>query len=261
VVVAGALLGLYGCGASVIPDIHSEPERYAVAQRLARQGELSSAIELLKTYIDRNAGAADVDGAIYLLGECYLRQKEWPSAQLEFERLLRDYPESDSSGSASFEMGVALFGQSRGPDFDQEFTEKALAQWREYLANFPGHWRRAEAEQQVRVARERLARKYLDTADLYVKQKYATAARRYYQRVMDDYSDLPLVGSAEIGMARCDVLEGKKELALQRLARIEAEHPGQPAAEVARRERARVLKMKVKAPARPSAHPIPDANP
>ena len=63
-----------------------------------------------------------MDEAIYLLGHCYLRSKDYPNAQVEFERLLRDYPESDSSGSAAYRLGEALRGQSRPADFDQDFT-------------------------------------------------------------------------------------------------------------------------------------------
>ncbi len=253
------MLALAGCGASVVPEVHSEAERLAVARRLSTQGDLAASIEMLKTYIDRNAGSADVDGAIYLLGECYLRQKEWASAEVEFERLLRDYPESDSAGSASYRLGEALYGQSRDPDFDQEFTEKALAQWRDYRTNFPGHWRNAQADRMIAQARTKLARKLLDNGDLYVKLRLVTPARAYYMKVIDQYSDLPLVGEAEIGMARCDVLEGQKDLALQRLRKIEADHPGQPAAEAARRERQRVERMKVRAPRPPVTPPIPDS--
>jgi outer membrane assembly lipoprotein YfiO len=257
---AGAMLliGVAGCGASVIPEVHSEQERLSVAKRKAAAGEIVASIEMLKAYIDRNAGAGDIDGAIFLLGECYLKQKEWTSAQLEFERLLRDYPESDSSGSASFKLGEAMFGQSRGVDFDQEYTEKALTQWQEYRTAYPGHWRNAEADKRILEARTKLAHKQLDNALLYVKLRMPVPARRYYQKVMDEYGDLAMAGEAEFGMARCDLLEGKKELAIQRLAKIEADHPGQPAAEVARRERLRVQKMKSVRPVHTPAHPIPD---
>ena len=124
--VAGVFLGLWlaGCGASVLPAVHSEAERLTLARRLMQQHHYANAIDLLKGYIDTNAGSADIDAAIYLLGECYLRTKDWALASTEFERLLRDYPESDSGGAASFGLGDALFGQARGPDFDQEETTK-----------------------------------------------------------------------------------------------------------------------------------------
>ncbi|MEK7330195.1 MAG: hypothetical protein AAB113_05270, partial [Candidatus Eisenbacteria bacterium] len=80
---------LAGCGAGLLPAIHSEAERMAVARRLHDRGEFAAAAELLKVYVSNNTGAADVDQAIFLLGHCYLKTKEWTAASGEFERLLR----------------------------------------------------------------------------------------------------------------------------------------------------------------------------
>lgn len=250
---------LAGCGASVVPSVHSEAERMSVGRRLLAQGELNGAIGLFKSYIERNGGATDVDQAVYLLGECYLRQKEWNSAQLEFERLLRDYPESDSSGAAAFRLGDALFGQARGPDFDTEFVQKALTQWLEFRANYPGHWRQKEADERIRSARDILARKLLTSARLYEKLRMVTPARVYYDRILTEYGDLGIAGEADIGLAVCDRLEGKKEEAIARLERIERDHANTPAGAIARKELERTKKMKGHAPAKPEPHPIPDS--
>src|SRR5262245_42950617 len=97
-------LGLAGCGASVMSQVHSEEERLALARRYASDRRYFDSIELLKSYIQNNAGSAEVDEAIYLLGECYLKTKDWATAAVEFERLLTDYPESDSAASGSFRL-------------------------------------------------------------------------------------------------------------------------------------------------------------
>jgi len=257
-VVAGAVL-LAGCGGSVVPSVHSDAERMTVGRRLLQQGEMNGAIALFKSYIERNGGASDVDQAVYLLGECYLRQKEWNSAQLEFERLLRDYPESDSSGAAAFRLGDALYGQARGPDFDAEFVQKALTQWLEYRSSYPGHWRQKEADERIRHARDVLARKLLTSARLYAKLRMVTPARVYFDRILAEYGDLGIAGEADIGLAVCDRLEGKKEDAIARLERIEREHPNMPVAAIAHRELERTRKMKSRTPAKPEPHPIPDS--
>jgi len=230
-----------------------------VGRRLFAQGEMNGAIELFKSYIDRNAGASDVDQAVYLLGECYLRQHEWNSAQVEFERLLRDYPESDSSGAAAFRLGDALYGQARGPDFDTEYIQKALTQWIEFRTGYPGHWRQKDADQRIRNARYQLAGKLMTSARLYTRLRMTEPARIYYQRVATEYSDLAIAGEAEIGLAICDRLDGKKDEAIARLEKILKEHADQPAAAVARKELERTRKMKVRGPARPARHLIPDA--
>ena len=239
---AGLALGaaVWGCAAGSLPTVASEGERLEQARRAMSKREYSVAIELLKSYIDHNAGSRDVDEAIYRLGMCYLGTREWPSAQVEFERLLRDYPESDSSGSAAFRLGVALFGQSRPRDFDQEFTTKALEQWRNYLASYPGHWLNPEALRRIGESRARLAGKLADTGRLYLKLKLTRPARVYFQRVLDEYADTPSVGEARLGLALCDALEGRRREAIEQLRRVEADHAGDPVARRAAWERARL---------------------
>lgn len=227
-----------GCAASVLPAIHSEPERLNVARRMLEQRKYVAAIELLKVYVQNNAGSAEVDEAVYLLGEAYLRTKEWPSAAVEFERLIRDYPESDSTPSASFRLGEALFGQARPPDFDQEYTVKAIDQWRRYRSDHPGHWLNDEADRRIDFARNRLGNKLLSTGRLYLKLKLPGPARAYFERIELEFAPSLLRGEAELGLATCDAMEGHRDAALERLAAVERDYAGQPLASRAAHERA-----------------------
>ena len=227
---------LAGCGAGLLPAVHSEAERLSVARTLAAKGQVRVAIDLLKLYIGENGGSAEVDEAIYLLGECYLRTKEWSSADAEFERLLRDYPESDSSGSAAFRRGEALFGQARPQDFDQDNAVKALDQWRSYVQGYPGHWLNAEAGRRIEMVRRRLGGKLLDTGRLYLKLKLPQPARVYFERVEREYGDTDLFPEARLGEALSDALAGRRPEAIATLKEIEERYPGQPIARRAARE-------------------------
>src|SRR5262249_46313793 len=130
---AMCLLAAVACGcASTLPAVHSEAERFATARRMMERKNWISAQELLKGYIKNNPGSADVGQAVSLLGQAYLNNHDYALAATEFERMSRDYPESDSTPSASFRLGEAYYAQARPPDFDQEFTNKALDQWNAY---------------------------------------------------------------------------------------------------------------------------------
>ncbi len=231
---------LAGCGGHVLPEIHSEADRLATAQRLYDSRDYAEAIELLKAYTTSASGTADVDRAIHLLGQCYLGTKDWALAAGEFERLLRDYPESDSSGSAAFRLGEAYFGQSRKEDFDQEFTIKALDQWQSYLRGYPGHWLNAEAERRVLAARTRLARKWLATGTLYLKVRLLEPARLYFHRVIEEYADTSARPEAELGLALADARDRKRDEAMTKLREVEARYPGTEVAGRAARERKRL---------------------
>jgi outer membrane protein assembly factor BamD len=234
------VLVVVGCGAHVLPAMRSESERLATARRLREQGDCAEAIELLKTYVTNAAGAAQVDEAVYWLGDCYLRTKDWALAAGEFERLLRDYPESDSSAAASFALGEAYFGQAGREDFDQEFTIKALEQWQSYLREHPGHWRYAEGERRVATARTRLANKLARTGTLYLKLRLWEPARVYFLKVKEEYSDTPADSEARLGLALCDAGQGRRDDAIAELKQLEERHPGERVAERAARARKRL---------------------
>ncbi len=233
-------LVLAGCGAGLLPSIHSEAERLAVARRLHDKGDYTTSAELLKIYVSNNAGSTDVDQAIFLLGHCYLKTKDWVAASSEFDRLLRDYPESDSSAAARFAMAEAEFAQSRTADFDQEHTIKALDQWQQYLRDFPGHWQNVEAEQRILACRTRLADKLVRTGVLYLQLKLPDPARVYFKKVTLEYPDTIWVPEAEMGLAMCDVRQGKRAEAIAQFKGIEERYAGRPIAERAARERKRL---------------------
>jgi outer membrane protein assembly factor BamD len=231
---------LVGCGASTLPNVRSDTERIATAKKMIAQKRWVSAIDVLKDHVQRGAGSADIDVAIYLLGYSYLGNKDWALAANEFERLVRDYPESDSTPSAAFRLGEAWYGQARPPDFDQEFTAKALAQWRNYRDTYPDHWLVPDADRKIAEARSRLATKIMNNAYLYMKLKLPGPARVYYDQVVNDYSDTPMVGYAMIGQAQADAMMLKRDEAIARLKQVEANYAGKPEAEHARRERLRL---------------------
>ena len=235
---------LVGCGGHVLPEIHSEADRLSTARRLYAEREYAGAIELLKTYTESAGDSADVDDAIYLLGACYLGTHDWALAAVEFERLLKDYPESDSSAAASFRLGQAYYGQSRRADFDQEYTLKAVEQWQSYLTSYPNHWLQGGARGKIHEARTRLARKLVATGNLYLKLKLPQPARVYFQRALDEYGDTELRPRVELGLALVDARQGKRDQAIAGLREIESRYPSLPVAKVAVRERRRLERHK-----------------
>jgi outer membrane protein assembly factor BamD len=237
---AAALAVVAGCGGAVLPQVHDEGSRLDLAQKLYDKGDYALAVEALAPFGTSSAGSTYVDEAVYLLGLCHLRLKDWSGAQSDFERLLRDYPESDSAASATFRIGEAFWGQSRGPDFDQDFTIKALDQWMTFRREHPEHWLGPTATRRIAEARARLATKLYRTGDLYVHLREYESARRYFRDVLTEYSESSVYADALIGWAIASARLGERDTAIAVLRDLEAEVPGTPAALRAARTRQQV---------------------
>ncbi len=225
---AGLVLAVLaaGCGASIVPQIRNDADRLTVARRLHDQGENAVVVEVLSAYTTTSGGSADIDQAVYLLGLAYLSQKDWVNAQTQFERVTRDYPESDSAVAAAYHLGEAMLGQSRGPDFDQEYTLKAMSQWQRIVADVPGTEWADRAQARVAECRAKLARKLWRNGDLYVKQNLYEPALIYFRSIITDYSDTPVLGDALIGLAVADARLGRKDTALVILGDLQKRFEG-----------------------------------
>ena len=92
---------LAGCGGAVLPQVHDQGGRLELARRLYAKGDAALAVEALAPFSTSGSGSANVDEAVYLLGLCHLKMKEFSAAQADFERMMRDYPESYSAPSAA----------------------------------------------------------------------------------------------------------------------------------------------------------------
>jgi len=217
-----------GCGGAVLPQIQNESDRLPIARNLYDQGEYGTAVELLSNYVSTGNGKADIDQAVYLLGIAYLGQKEWASAQSQFERISRDFPESDSANAAAYRLGYAMSRQTHGPDFDQENTLKAMAQFHTLVASQPDDPWAALARTRIAELRSALAHKLWRDGDVYLKLKLYEPAKVYYGSVLREYPDTPEYGDALIGNAMADARLGKRDSAIVVLEGLAKQFQGRP---------------------------------
>lgn len=244
VVFAACVLAIFtvGCGASVLQSVHSDTNRVAIARGLYERHQYALAVDVLSNYALTGTGSADIDQAVYLLGLSYMGQKEWASAQTQFERIGRDYPESDSASAAIYQLGEAMFGQSRPSDFDQEFTLKALQQWEGYVRTSPADVYVGRAEMRIGECRTRLARKLWRSGDVYMKQRLYGPAKKYFGDIISEYADTPILGDAILGNAAADARLGQRDSALVVLRGLEQQFAGQPLGLKAAALRAKMVK-------------------
>jgi outer membrane assembly lipoprotein YfiO len=206
---AAAALGPFGCGSPPQPgEVPGEEGDFHRAERLFRQGRYLQAVEALDAYRNEHPGSDRIDDAIFLLGMAHQKQGENLLARDEFDRLLRDYPQSSHREEAQYERALAWLADARGPALDPEPTEEALSSFRAYLRLYPEGAHRADAEQFEAKCLDRLARKAYLNGKTYLKAKEGEAARIYFEKSLSIRSESTCAGDAMLGLARAHRLRG-----------------------------------------------------
>jgi outer membrane assembly lipoprotein YfiO len=221
VFLAAAALHLPGCGSAPQPgDLPGEEGDFRRAERLYMSGRYLQAVEALDAYRNEHPGSDRIDDAIFLLGMSHQKQGENLLARDEFDRLLRDYPQSDHREEAQYERALAWLADSRGPALDPEPTEEALAAFRAYLALYPAGAHRAEAEQNEAKCLDRLALKAYLNGRTYLTAKHGDAAKIYFEKSLSIRAESTCAGDAMLGLVQAYRLLGDaaaEQAARQRL--------------------------------------------
>ncbi len=190
--IAALSLGLLfasGCGKARKWEDLSADEAWLKITKLFDRGRYLDASDRLEIFLINHAGSAMADSAQYLLGECHFKMKEYIVAASEYEKTVRQYPQSPVREQAQYKIGLSYFRLSPKSSLDQEYTSKAMDAFQEFIEEFPASDLAKEATRMIGVCREKLAKKEYDNGRLYHKMKEYNAARVYYDSVLDDYYD------------------------------------------------------------------------
>ncbi len=205
------------CGYAADPQPTGVDGDFEQALEEYETGHYFDAVLKLSDFIREHPGSVLVDQAIYYRAMSYIEQKDWIMAATDFERLVRDFPESRHVCDAEFGLGETYWRQSRKSAYDQYETDLALAQFERCQARCPTHPQAAEVPGKIAAARDRLAEKQYRNADHYRKLRLPSAALVYLGLVIDDYSDTQwatvarqdrarqLLGRGRVDEARADV--------------------------------------------------------
>lgn len=172
------------------------------ASRAAVAGKnYQQAVTRLLEFLRENPGSSLVDEANFLLGQSYLGIKDRVQAADYFQRIQRDFPESRFGPDAAYYLAVSYDGLARGSQFDQDWTDRALTAYGSFLVNNPDHPKVPVARERIRALDDRLARKSLEAANLYMRMRAWESARIYYQKVVDEHPLSSLLCEARLGLA------------------------------------------------------------
>lgn len=195
----GILILASGCAATKPSKRVQEDPRGAYTWALERidLGKCLQASETLRLLSLEQAGVTYVDSITYHLARAYACLGDHALAQVEFERVVNNYPSSALVDDAAFGLAYAQFKQApENPGLDQQEAERAVRTLEDFIAIYPLSDRRKEAQALLADMKSRLAKKAFDTGRLYLKLAADSSAMIYFQQLWDNYTESPYAARA-----------------------------------------------------------------
>ncbi len=208
--VVWALIG--GCGGShpdpaALPGV--EPELME-ARRAFEDRSYLRASELLSAFVSAHPGSSRLDEVLLLLGKARQGIRENLLAVEDFERLIRDFPQSPYREEAEFERAECHLAEALGAAYDAENTEIALSLYRSYRLRYPQGRFLERAIRGETEALERLAAKAYLNARTYRRLNRPLAEKIYLEKALETKPDFRSAGAALAELARLHERLGEK---------------------------------------------------
>lgn len=127
--------------------------------------------------------------ALKTKGDHLFRQGEHGLAQLEYDRLLRDYPQSRYHRYCLRRAADAALASYAGIEFDETPLIEAEDRYREYRAQYPDDAAREGVDLILATIRERLAEKEFSIGRYYERTGHLSSAVCYYRGVKEQWPD------------------------------------------------------------------------
>lgn len=189
----------------------SEADQFKFAKDQLRRNHYTTAMQWLDRFVRIHSGSAVRDSAMYLLGEAHFGVEEYLLAVSEYERLIKDLPNSSLADDAMYKAALSYFKMSPSYFHDQANTILAINKFQRLTEDFPNSPFVIEANKKIAECRSKLARKTYKNGELYQKLEDYDAAIIYFDNIDKLYFDTEWAPLALYGKGEC--LIRKKEYA------------------------------------------------
>lgn len=179
-------------------DLYSKAlERQARMAQSAADGDVKSSfvglksrlsidktVEMLAAVRDNAPRSETSAKAQFTIGELYQGKKESKDAIEAFRKLVSDQPESSYAPEALFRVGVVLMEEADRGNRNQATLELSREAFSDYLLQYPGHSKNAEARRMSGDIKGREINRSLEIAEFYDQSGQTESAKIYYREVL-----------------------------------------------------------------------------
>ncbi len=199
VLFAGVIAALlsFSCAKKTITKGWPVADKYGLAKQRFADGNYSDARQLFESVIFESPGSVFADSAQYFVGRCYFEQGEYELAAGEFRRFYLQYPTSELVDDAELMRARSFFEAAPNSiGLDQDYLESCVNLLRTFRDDHPNSELLPAADSLLQRCYGRLSRKDFRAAKLYQRMGAQTAARVYFQILLDNYPNSPYVPEA-----------------------------------------------------------------
>lgn len=149
--------------------------------------DIDKIVEMLAQVRDNAPKSATAAKAQFTIGELYQNEKKSSAAAKAidaYRQLVRDQPDSREAPEALFRIGVVYTEEADRGNQNQATLDLAREAFNDYLNQYPGHHRNAEARKLIAGLGSRDLQRSFDIAEYYWKTKQFESAKVYYRDII-----------------------------------------------------------------------------
>lgn len=220
-----AAVAIWNCSSYVDTSTLSAEEHLEYAKRLMREEDYEEAVKEFQSILLQYAGSSVNDDAQYFLAFTYFKREQYLLAAYEFSKLIRDIPTSEFVQDAQFMLAESYYQLSPDYQLEQSYSKKAIEEFQAFIEFFPLHPKVEEAERKIDELYAKYAEKEYNSARIYEKMEYYTAAIKYYELVKDTYHDSKYAPMAHYKLIKLLILRNREDEALRNISEYIRKYP------------------------------------
>ncbi|MEP0553759.1 MAG: outer membrane protein assembly factor BamD, partial [Balneola sp.] len=140
------------------------------------EGSYGDAAEIFETVTRVGRGSEYAQEAQYYLAESYFNQERYILAEAEYNRFITFYPRDSKRQEVDYKKALSIYHQSPRYRLDQSATRRAIEEFQLFNSRYPDSRFVTESAGKINELREKLARKYYESAQFYSRTDQYKAA-------------------------------------------------------------------------------------
>lgn len=215
----------WGCSSSIDTVNFSAEEKLNYAVKLYEDEDYEVAVNEFQAIVLQYPGNPVVDDAQYYLGMTRFQRDEFILAAYEFSKLVKNMPASEYLSQGQYMLAECYYQLSPHYSLDQKYSKKAIEEFQAFIDFFPSNEKVAEAESKINELNIKLALKTFESAKIYEKLEYYTAAINYYDDVLEIYHDTPYAPFALYNKIKLLIERDRNKEALTEISKFIQRYP------------------------------------